>query len=131
MPLRNNPNARYWQAINAAKRKIITFYLDEANGSIADAATLMEMDKSWLYRTMRKLGIPKPSEATRLDPPTPKDEVSTPKDDTTPPKLSASLQLVGDPEQDADTPENEDDDDDAFDTSIDDPERTAPPPDAG
>lgn len=59
MPPKNNLNARFWQAMRAAERKIIEYYLNEA-GSVRDAAKLMEMDKAWLYRKMRTLGISNP-----------------------------------------------------------------------
>lgn len=56
---RSNPDARYWQAVRAAERKIIGYYLAEAN-SVPEAAKLMEMDKAWLYRKMIALDIENP-----------------------------------------------------------------------
>lgn len=76
MPPKTNPNSRYWQAVRAAERKIIEYYLHEAK-SVPGAAKLMEMDKAWLYRKMQALGI---------DNPYPKRRKSDPVEDVTPPE---------------------------------------------
>ena len=143
MPAVRNPNARYWKSMRAAERKIIQYYLDEA-GNVPDAAVLMEMDKAWLYRKLRALGIPKPEDAhapkrapkpkAKPKPPAPPPEDAVPiatdtadttaSQDLTPP-LGTQLSLVQDPEQDTET-----DDADTF-ASTEHSEGAAPPQDAG
>lgn len=57
---KTNEDSRYWVSMRAAEVRIIESYLEAADGNVQYAADMMGMDKAWLYRRMRKLGIDKP-----------------------------------------------------------------------
>lgn len=150
---KTNMNTRFRKALRAAECKIIRFYLDEA-GTVVGAAELMEMDKAWLYRRMRTLGIEKPEAAPKPKPkpkskatpeatPAPAPEPPAPpaaqtNDQLTDPEVSPSappeesytprmqLSLVDDPEQDTETEPDAEDDALTFDS-----QGATPPSDAG
>lgn len=69
---KTNEDSRYWVSMRAAEVRIIESYLEVADGNVQYAADMMGMDKAWLYRRMRKLGIdkPKPKREPRAEQPT-------------------------------------------------------------
>lgn len=122
-----NHDAPFWISMREAERQIIEFYLDAADGHVVNASVLMGMDKAWVYRRMKKLGIPKRNEKAKPEPK---------KDPPVPERLHLKLVVDDDdPEPDSDPdpdtepveaenePENHE--------SIDGGEGESPAPDAG
>jgi len=104
-----NFDAPFWRTMREAERQTIEFYLAEADGHIGNAAALMGLDSGWLYRRLKKLGIPTPLDARRGK--TSKKGKKSKKDETKPEPEPLHLRLIAPSDLDAPTdpvPEKED-----------------------
>jgi hypothetical protein len=59
MPKRKNPDAPYHTTLLEAEKQMIEWYLGQTNGHVAEAARLLGIDTSFLYRRMKKLDVAK------------------------------------------------------------------------
>lgn len=57
MPVKKNPHAPYWLAIEAKKREIIEGALEATSGNITRAARALGIDRTYLAKKLQTLGI--------------------------------------------------------------------------
>ena len=61
MPIRRNPSAPYWLAIEKREREIIDGALSHTGGNVTRAAGALGIDRTHLINIMRRLGIDRKS----------------------------------------------------------------------